>query len=160
LHVAAVAEGIGYDVLSVERTVDQPPSEALGRLVRIEVKSCAGRRSLSSKGNDDGIEHTNSAAAQGLTFYMSEAERKMAALYIKSQAFEGDRWKLQMYAPPPGMAPPPDGCGATVDSMVPIDLTDVVASEIVRASPRNASRAKSDRARAGLLRATEWCFAL
>jgi len=148
LHVAAVAEGIGYDVLSVEGASD---SGEEGGLVRIEVKSCAARRPL--------------AGAQGLNFYMSEAERKMAALYLKSQAFKGESWKLQMYAPPEGAGPPADGSGASVGSMVAIDLTSAVANEILLARPDCARRPKRGgnargRDAPGILRATEWSFAL
>ena len=148
LHVAAVAEGIGYDVLSVEGASD---SGGEGGLVRIEVKSCAARRPL--------------AGAQGLKFYMSEAERKMAALYLKSPSFKGESWKLQMYAPPEGAGPPADGSGASVGSMVAIDLTSAVADEILLARPDCARRPKrggnaGGRGAAGILLATEWSFAL
>jgi hypothetical protein len=64
--VAAVAEGIGYDVASVDRD---------GRLLRIEVKSCAARRARAPAQPGE-----IAAAAAGLNFYMSEAERRMAAL--------------------------------------------------------------------------------
>lgn len=136
LHVAAVAEGIGYDVLSVEETS--------GTLTRIEVKSCAVRRARPPA--------AAGPAAAGLNFYMSEAERKMAALYLKAVAFKGESWRLQMYAPREGHVA--DGSSTVaVEEMQSMDLTSVVSKEIVGAKPQGGSGG-------GLLRTTEWAFAL
>ena len=139
LHVAAVAEGVGYDVLSADDA---------GKLVRIEVKSCAARRARAQ-----GSAVPSDAA--GLQFYMSEAERRMAALYLKSPAFASGSWRLQMYAPRNGT---PSDASVEVDAMEPLDLTELVRSEILQ--PQGQARAAGQAGAAPMLRPTEWAFAL
>ena len=149
LHVAKVVEGVGYDVLTLSET---------GQLHRVEIKCCAGRRRRPGN-HAAGVGPT---AAAGLRFYMSEAERRMAALYLQASVFAADAWRLVVYAPALNTQAPGGGGGddSTAELVDVAAMARVEVTQAVKPSIISAAEPPDDDATRGMLRPTSWAFSL